>query len=65
MWDRGSVICTGLTQLLTVPLCGMGYIWALSHSCILYENAQIYSEIEETERLPDDDLGDPNNFDDD
>jgi hypothetical protein len=46
-------------------MCGIGYLWALSHSCVLIDNARIYAEIEETEQLPDEGNDDPNNFDDD
>ena len=43
-WSRASALAAGLGQLLTCA-CGIGWIWSISHGCVLFENALVYDEI--------------------
>lgn len=65
-WSRASALAAGLGQLLTCA-CGIGWIWSISHGCVLFENALVYEKIAkiQAERVPapaaaggDDDAGD-------
>ena len=61
-WSPGQAVVTGFAQLFTAS-CGMGWIWSISHGLVLYENAKIYSQIDQIEREPDPEgEDDPNDF---
>lgn len=50
-WSKQQAALVAFAQFVSAP-CGIGWLWSMSHGCVLFENAQVYAEIERIRKEP-------------